>query len=215
MTTFRIIYFKTLVVAASMLASSVQAEVLGLPNGRLASPAHFSPLSVELGFVTGDFGTSDYQNIGARVNFRATTDLVIHGDIGASEYGNADGTPFGLGVIYHLANQRISQALDIAAKASYHSGEYKVNNDKLDLSSLSFEALLSGRRPLSAGGLGWYGNFGYHRVTLDLGNGSSDSSNEIGIGGGLVLPATSGETYIGLDLVDELTFSLGFRYFIQ
>lgn len=203
----------TLVVAASLMASNAQAEFFGLPNGRLASPEMGSDLSVELGFVTGDLGTTDYQNFGARVNYRVAPNIVVIGDIGASEFGDADGTPAGLGILYHLANQRISQNVDIAAKASYHSGEYKVSGVNIDLTGLSFEALFSGRRPLAANGLGWYGNFGFHRLTIKTN--SSDSSNEIGFGGGLVLPTGAGEAYLGVDLIDELTFGLGFRYFVK
>ena len=202
-----------LVVAASVFATTAHAEFFGLPNGRSASPDMLSDLSVELGFVTGDLGITDYQNFGARVNYRLSPEVVVIGDIGASEFGSADGTPVGLGLLYHLSNQRISQSVDIAAKVSYHTGEYKVSSTRLDLTGLSFEALFSGRQPLAANGLGWYGNFGFHRLTVkDV---FSDSSNEIGIGGGLTLPTGSGEAYIGVDLIDELTFGLGFRYFVQ
>lgn len=203
----------TLVVAASLLATHAQAEFFGLPNGRSASPDLQSDLSVELGFVTGDLGTTDYQNFGARVNFRVSPEVVVIGDIGASEYGRADGTPMGLGILYHLSNQRISQSVDIAGKVSYHTGEYEVSGVTLDLTGLSFEALFSGRKPLAANGLGWYGNFGFHRLSVKLN--SSDSSNEIGFGGGLILPTGSGEAYFGVDLIDELTFGLGFRYFVR
>lgn len=203
----------TLVLAVSLLATNAHAEFFGLPNGRSASPDMLSDLSVELGFVTGDLGTTDYQNFGARVNYRISPEIVFIGDIGASEFGQADGTPVGLGILYHLSRQRISQSVDIAAKVSYHSGEYKVSGVKLDLTGLSFEALFSGRQPLTASGLGWYGNFGFHRLTVELD--SSDSSNEIGFGGGFTLPTGSGEAYVGVDLIDELTFGLGFRYFVQ
>jgi len=203
----------TLVVAVSLFAGNAQAEFFGLPNGRSASPDMLSDLSVELGFVTGDLGITDYQNFGARVNYRVSPEIVVIGDIGLSEFGPADGTPVGLGILYHLSKQRISQSVDIAAKVSYHKGEYEVGGTDLDLTGLSFEALFSGRQPLAANGLGWYGNFGFHRLTVkDV---SSDSSNEIGIGGGLTLPTGAGEAYVGVDLIDELTFGLGFRYFVQ
>lgn len=206
-------FLAALVVASSLVAGSAQAEFFGLPNGRSANPDTLSDLSVELGFVTGDLGLVDYQNFGARVNYRVAPDIVVIGDIGTSEYGSTDGTPVGLGILYHLANQRISQANDISVKASYHTGEYKHSNTKLDLTGLSFEVLFSGRQPLAANGLGWYGNFGFHRLTVK--NATSDSSNEIGVGGGLTLPAGPGEAYLGIDLIDELSFGLGFRYFVQ
>lgn len=207
-------------VASTLLACHAHAEFLGLPNGRSANPDNQSELSAELGFVTGDMGSADYQNIGARLNYRVSPEVVLFGDLGASEYGDADGTPVGVGVIYHLSRQRISDKLDISAKASYHKGEYKVSGVRIDLSGLSFEAIISGRTPLAANGLGWYGNFGIHRLNSDTRVnrtlvGSSDSSTEIGVGGGLVLPTGTGEAYAGVDLIDELTFGIGFRYFIR
>lgn len=203
----------TLLLAVALATSPVQAEFLGLLNGRSANPGFLPDLSVEFGFVTGDVGTVDYQNIGIRINYRLSPDTVVMADIGLGEFGEADGTPMGLGVSYHLARQRISQAVDISARASYHTGEYKAGSVERDLSGLTLEALVSGREPMMANGLRWYGNFGYHRLTVDTGR--SDSSNEIGIGAGLVLPTAQGEAYIGADLIDELTFGVGFRYFVQ
>ncbi len=203
----------TVLVAATLLVSNAQAEFFGLPNGRSANPANISDLSVELGFMTGDLDVTDYQNIGARVNFRVSQEIVVIGDIGVSEFGRADGNPVGLGILYHLSRQRISQSVDIAAKASYHSGQYSSGGNDIDLSGLSLEALVSGRTPLVSNGLNWYGNFGYHRLTVEAGN--RDSTNEFGIGAGLVLPTGAGEAYLGVDLIDETTFGLGFRYFVQ
>ena len=200
-------------VAAILLATNAQAEFFGLPNGRSANPANISDLSVELGFMNGDLGDGDYQNIGARVNYRVSPQIVVIGDIGVSEFGRADGNPAGLGILYHLSRQRISQSVDIAAKASYHSGQYSTGGIDIDLSGLSLEALVSGRTPLASNGLNWYGNFGYHRLTVKADN--SDSTNEIGLGAGLVLPTGAGEAYVGVDFIDEMTFGLGFRYFVQ
>jgi len=42
-----------------------------------------------------------------------------------------------------------------------------------------------------------------------------DTENELGFGGGVVLPVGPGEAYAGVDLIDELQFGLGFRYFVQ
>ncbi|MFK7853000.1 MAG: hypothetical protein AB8B79_02760 [Granulosicoccus sp.] len=193
---------------------SAQAEYMGLLSGRSANPGNMTDLSVELGFVTGDLEDVDYQNIGARVNFRVSPELVVFGDVGISEFGVADGTPFGLGAIYFLSNQRISDNLDIAGKASYHTGEYDIAGFNGDISGLSFEVLISGQEPISDDGLNWYANFGFHRLSVDFGL-ADDSSNELGLGGGVVLPAGPGEVYAGLDLIDEITFGIGFRYFVQ
>ena len=203
----------TIALITSLFAGLANAELLGLPNGRSANPGNLTDLSVELGFVTGDFGTDDYQNIALRVNYRVAPEVVVFGNVGTSEFGALDGTPYGLGILYHLSNQRISQILDIAGKFSYHTGDYSFRGVDADLSGISFEVLFSGIEPLSDNGLSWYGNFGFHRLTIDLG--PSDSSNEIGLGGGLLLPVGPGEAYVGLDLIDELTFGVGFRYFVQ
>ena len=190
-----------------------QAEYLGLLNGRSANPGSHTDLSVELGVVSGDLDDIDYQIIGARVNYRLSPEIVLIGDIGVGEFGVTDGTPFGLGILYFLSNQRITDKLDIAGRASFHTGDFDQGILDGDVSSLSFEVLFSGVKPLSANGIGWYGNVGLHRLTVDFGN--SDSSNELGFGGGLTLPTNGGEAYAGFDFIDELTFGLGFRYFVK
>lgn len=194
-------------------AVPAQAEYLGLLSGRSANPGNLTDLSVELGLVTGDLGEADYQHLGARVNYRVSPEVVVFGDIGIAEHGQADGTPFGLGALYYLSNQRVNQQLDIAGKASYHTGDFKFGGFKGDISSLSFEVLISGQTPISASGIGWYSNLGLHR--LSSGYAGSDSSIELGFGGGLILPTGSGEAYAGIDYIDELTFGLGFRYFVR
>jgi hypothetical protein len=201
----------TLLMAAT-IPGVVQAEYLGLINGRSANPGNMTDLSVELGLVTGDLGEGDYQNLGARVNFRISPEVVVFGDVGISEFGDTDGTPFGLGALYFLSNQRISDKLDIAGKASYHTGEYEVGSLKGDVSSLSFEVLISGVEPITSGGVGWYGNAGLHRLTVDFG--PSDSSTELGFGGGLTFPTARGEAYAGFDYIDEMTLGIGFRYYV-
>ncbi len=213
MSLFRMKSLSAAIVAATLLVSNAQAEFFGLPNGRSANPANLSDLTVELGFMSGDLKKTDYQNLGARVNYRVSPEIVIIGDIGISEFGRADGNPAGLGILYHLSRQRISQRVDIAVKASYHSGQFSTGGTDIDLSGLSLETLVSGRTPLASNGLNWYGNFGYHRLSVEAGK--TDTNNELGLGAGLVLPTGSGEAYLGVDFIDETTFGLGFRYFVQ
>lgn len=201
------------VFAVLFFSGFAHAEYLGLVNGRSAAPGGMPDFSIELGFVGGDLGSSDYQIIGARLNYRPSNEVVIHGDIGVSEFGESDGTPFGLGILYHLSNQRISQSVEIAGKASYHTGEFKVGDVNGDLRTLALEVLISGARPLVSTGLNWYSNVGFHRISFKLGG--SDTSNELGIGGGFVLPTGLGEAYVGVDYVDEIAVGLGFRYFVQ
>jgi hypothetical protein len=205
--------FVAAAIALSFSATTVQAEYLGLLSGRSANPDNMTDLSVELGFMTGDLGAADYQNIGARVNYRVSPELVVFGDVGISEFGQADGTPFGLGAIYFLSNQRITENFDIAGKASYHTGDFDFAGFSGDISGLSLEVLVSGQEPISANGTGWYANAGIHRLSVDFGG--SDSSTEIGLGGGLILPVGPGEAYAGIDYIDEMVLGIGFRYFVQ
>ncbi len=206
-------WIMSLVAIVAMTSSLAQAEYLGLLSGRSANPGALTDLSVELGLVTGDLGPADYQNIAARVNYRIAPEIVIFGDVGTSEFGDSDGTPFGLGVLYHLSKQRISPAIDIAAKASYHRGEYEIGSLEGDLSGLSLEVLISGQEPLSAAGLGWYANTGIHRLRSTLI--FDDTDTELGVGAGLILPAGPGEAYAGFDFIDEMSLGIGFRYFVR
>lgn len=197
----------------TMLPLSSKAEYLGLVSGREANPGKMTKASIELGFVAGDLGLSDYQNIALRFNYRATPELVVSATAGISEFGVTDGIPLGLGLMYHLSNQRISQKVEIAGKISYHSGDFSVGNSEGDLSSLALEVLVSGAQPLTSNGLAWYSNVGIHRVGVDFGR--SDANSEFGLGAGLVLPTGLGEAYVGFDFIDEFTVGLGFRYFIS
>ncbi|MFK7996357.1 MAG: hypothetical protein AB8B87_19615 [Granulosicoccus sp.] len=196
-----------------LFSPAVHAEYLGLIAGREATPAKSADLSVELGFVSGDLGEADYRNVAARVNYRLSPEVVLTGTAGTAEFGLTSGVPLGLGIIYHLSNQRISQKVEIAGKASYHFGDFSLRELDGDITSLALEVLVSGAEPIMNNGLAWYSNFGYHRIALDFGQ--SDSTNEIGIGAGLLLPTGLGEAYVGFDLIDELTFGLGIRYFVQ
>ncbi len=201
------------IAATLLLCSTAHAEYLGLISGREASPANTSDLSVELGFVTGDLGDLDYQNIAARVNYRLSPELVLIGTVGTSEFGDTDGVPLGLGAMYFLSNQRISKKVNIAGKASYHFGDYSLREIDGDLNTISLDALVSGANPLMENGLAWYTSFGYQRINVDFG--SSDTAHELALGAGLVLPTGLGEAYLGAALVDEVTIGVGIRYFVK
>lgn len=201
------------IVSVAVLSSTVHAEYLGLIPGREANPAKTTDLTVELGFVSGDLGDVDYQNIAARVNYRLSPEVVLTGTAGIAEFAQTDGVPLGIGVSYHLSNQRISEKVELAGRASYHFGDFSLRDLEGDLTSLALEVLVSGAKPLMDNGLAWYSNVGYHRITVDFGR--SDSTNELGIGAGLVLPTGLGEAYFGVEHIDEMSFGLGIRYFVQ
>lgn len=200
------------VAVALLTVNTAHAEIFGLLNGRSADPSALPDLSVEAGVQFGDF-----QNFGARVNYKLNESVVVFGDFGLSEFGVLDGTTFGFGAFFHLADQRFLENADMAAKASYHRGTFDFDgfggNFDFDLSNISLEVLFSGKEPLSDNGMKWYANGGLNLLdTDDFGSGST----EILLGGGVFLPVgTNGEAYAGIDFVDEIAFGAGFRYFVQ
>ena len=221
MTTKRLALVATL---AALAAGSAHAEYLGPINGRSADPGTLSPISVEGNFATSDF----YQFIGTRVNYKASPELVLFGDLGLIELGpgfsDADGFGFGLGAFFHLANQQLLPQIDIAVKGSYHFGSVEfegvgfnpvtldeVSEDfDFDLSNISLEVLASGKQPLTANGLGWYANAG-----IQIAGGDGPDDTEILLGGGVHVPVGPGEAFGGVDIIDELTIGIGYRYFVN
>jgi len=192
------------------IPSGAWAGYLGLVNGRSSDPLNLSELSLEAGFVSGDLGAVSYQYAGVRFNAHVSQRVVVFGDFGSSEFGNADGVPFGLGAIYHLDNQRINKNVNIAFKASYHAGDYSLTDLKLNITNTSFELLVSGVAVENVTG---YVNFGYHLINIDIGGVSENK--QMGFGAGLAIPMGPGELYAGFDFIDEVTLGIGFRYFIQ
>jgi len=201
------------IISLALLSTPVHAEFLGLLQGREATPVKTADLSVELGFVSGELAGEDYRNIAARANYRLSPEVVLTGTIGTGEYGITDGVPLGLGISYHLSNQRISDKVELAGRASYHFGDFSLRSLEGEITSFAMEVQMSGAEPLMENGLAWYSNFGFHRLTVDFG--LSDSTNELGVGGGLVLPTGLGEAYVGAEFVDQLAIGIGIRYFVR
>jgi hypothetical protein len=186
------------------------AEYLGLVFGRSADPANQSELSVEAGVVTGQLGSVDFRYLGVRVNSRVAPNFLVFGDFGSSEFGTTDGLPYGLGALYHFNNQKFNPRLDIALVASYHSAVYSVSDERLSITALSMEVIVS---RIATEGISGYVNFGYHQIDVKFGG--LDSRKELGFGAGVSLPLGPGEAYAGFNFIDEVTLGLGFRYFIQ
>jgi len=209
---------------ATLVASSAHAEYLGPVNGRSANPGSLPELSVEGNFATSDF----YQNIGGRVNYRVSPELVVFGDLGLIELGpgfaDADGLGFGFGAYFYLANQQFLSQMDVGVKGSYHFGSVEFDgvafnpvtgavtssSQDLDVNNISLEALVSGKEALTAGGLMWYANAG-----IQIAGGDGPGDTELLIGGGVYMPVGPGEVFGGVDLIDELTLGVGYRYFFQ
>ena len=195
-------------------AGAAHAEFLGTLNGRSANPGGLSPLSVEGTFVTGNL----FQNLGGRVNYQVSPELVVFGGLGLIEYGpsgfnDADGVGFGLGAFFYLARQRILPQFDMGVKASYHFGEaeFDGNGGEFDLSGVSVETLISSQTPIGQAEISWYANLGLNFLDFD----SVGDETELLIGGGVYLPVGPGELYGGIDLIDEFAFGAGYRYFVR
>ncbi len=199
-----------LLIGCLVSSAQVSAEYLGLLNGRSADPASYSPMSVEAGVVSGSLGGVDYQHFGIRLNSRVSSKVVVFGDVGNSQFGSSEGTPFGLGMFIHLPDQRINEKLDMAFKASYHAASYTVAGRSLNITGSSFELLVSG---LAEEGVGGYASVGFHRLNVEFGG--ADASTEFGFGAGISVPLGPGEAYAGFDFIDEVTLGVGFRYFLQ
>jgi hypothetical protein len=66
---------------------------------------------------------------------------------------------YGLGALFHLANQKFNPRLDVAIKASYHAANYCVSDTRVSIRVLSMEVLISG---VAIEGISGYVNFGYY-----------------------------------------------------
>lgn len=190
---------RALLICVVFYMPAAMAELAGFHNGRTATLGQLPDLSVELGLSTGDYYEADYQNIGFRINFKLSEEILLIGDVSQLEIGIFDETAFGIGAFYALSG--VAENYDTAAKASFHKSE--------DANIIAVEFLVSGQEPISDNGLMWYVNLGIHRVKDD-----GFSETDFGFGGGVVLPTSSGEAYFGIDNIDEFTFGFGYRHFL-
>jgi len=156
-------------------AQTAQAEFFGLVHGRSADVGRMAGFSVDTGVTFGD----DYQILAVRGNYKLTPVFMVFGGIGFSEFGRADGVPYGFGGMLTLEN--ILSGADFALKASYYRASLDEGRN-YTLGSTAFEAIVSTQRGLGPqGNLDFYGNFGVQRLG---GNGFSDV--ELSIGGGII-----------------------------
>ena len=223
--------------AAVSVTPTAQAEYFGQLSGRTADLSAQSGLSVGVGLSQGDFGVNDYRNLSARVNYAINPSLHVFGDFGMTALGSADDPAIGFGALYSadaILGQFVPN-LHTAFKGSYHTvtldgggsgfspffnnvgpsgiGEFIPltfsGGGSTDIDALSLEVLFSGKRTIG-NGINWYGNVGIHN--LDAG---ARSTTEFGLGGGLTRNFNFGDGYIGVDMIDELIYGIGFRYYVN
>lgn len=191
---------------------STQADTLGPLDGRSPDSRQMSDMSVEVGYVS----EGDFSSFSGRLNYQYTPLVTLYGDFGVVNVGNnADGTAFGIGARYYLANQRIVPELDLAVRASYHMGSVDSDaSSELDLSELALAVHFGGKEAFYSNGVKWYGVISYNRNSIDSSFGGDASDSNIGIGGGVYLPLGAGEFYIGVENIDEMFVGLGYRHFL-
>ena len=209
------------VAAIALLSAPAAAENFGLLNGRSANLTELPDTSVEVGFVTGDIAIDDieddYRHIGGRLNYRLAPDMMLLADIGQADIDGDDGIVYGLGVFYQT--QGIFPTTDFTLKVSYHLGEIDIDRSRedADVSGLTFEGLFSGKEPIGESALRWYANVGVHRLEAEADGFVDQSGTEIGFGGGVFADTGTGagQFYGGIDLIDEMSFGVGYRHFLN
>jgi len=128
---------------------------------------------------------------------------MITGTLSSVDGDGDDGTL--LGISGHRVMDGIVENYDFAVFLSYS----RLSADD-SVSLFDLGAVISSREAFGANkNLYWYANVFLARAT---GNGSE---NDFGLGGGIVMPSTSGEFYVGADLIDDLVFGIGYRHFLK
>lgn len=81
-----------------------------------------------------------------------------------------------------------------------------------DIQNIAIEYLISGELSsvMPDSNASWYANGG-----VQMFSGDYVDDTVIGFGAGVVVPFNSSEVYAGLDYADEMSFGIGFRYFLQ
>jgi len=108
-----------LFVCCAVSASLSHAEYFGSPTGRTAQFASQPQMTIEATLSTGDFNTADYQQLGLRLNYQYTPNILVFGDLGQSKLNSESDTSIGFGAYYSL-NQSILGSDHSAMKVSYH-----------------------------------------------------------------------------------------------
>lgn len=120
----RVVLKAVMLICSAMSTSIVHAEYFGSPTGRTAKFSSQTPLAVEVGVSKGEFENADYKQMGVRLNYQHTPNIVVFGDLGQSELDAKSETSFGLGAYYSL-EQSILGSDDSAVKLSVHKVDFE------------------------------------------------------------------------------------------
>jgi len=137
-----------------VLCTSVQADTLGLLDGRSASPKAPGAKSIEVGYQTSedDDGT-EITTLAGRLNFQYSSTIGLYVDYGQisfeGDFVENDGDAYGIGIRYALSNQRFAPSLDVAVRASYHSATVDfADNLESDLTEIAAAVHVSSKQAL-------------------------------------------------------------------
>lgn len=198
----------------AFMATLAQADVYGLVLSRTADVVSEPQLTAEGGIsLEGDLTT-----IGGQVNYKTAPNMLIYGGLANvdPDYGSGE-ISFGGGVVYQLSESLLS-GMDMAVKGSVHTWSADSSsigvNISLDSTDVGVELVVSPQEQNIIQGAKVFGMVGLHRLSYKWSGGgfsSSDSSMEIALAGGAVLPAGPGEAFLTFELIDELFIGGGFR----
>jgi len=120
----RFLLHGVLLVSCLFISTSLNAEYFGVQNGRIARFSDQPNVSVEAGYTFGDFASVDYKQLGVRLNYLLSPDVMVFGGIGQSDINRNEETSYGLGIYYSISDY-ISWSNEIALKLSYHQADFK------------------------------------------------------------------------------------------
>ena len=228
-----------------LASSTANAEYFGSLNGRTAKFNAHPTMTVEATFSTGDFLTSDYQQISLRFNYQYSPRVLMFGDLGQSELSGRSDTSIGVGGYYAL-NTPVLWSDHSAVKMSLHQVDFGILpgstylNCSAGLPYIGIDGLLYIDPGICTTVVGPSRGGDVRNIAAELlisgaidnpiigdaaswyANGgiqmlSGDIADDtvVSLGGGIVYPFSATEFYAGWEYADELFVGIGVRYLIK
>ena len=193
-------------VACALGPPAVRADALGGLDGRSADPIELPTLSAEVSWVADN----DLAVLGARVNYKLDAVKVGFLTAGLTEFdeSGAEGWILGAGLYYHLARQRVSEAIDLAVKPSVGYQSAEGNGAEVDGYVAALEFLASGGTTFP---VNWYANLGIEYSYIDTNTDGDDGDVDGLLGAGVYAPVGPGQFYTGFDYSGEFGIGAGYR----
>ena len=189
------IFFGSLLWLAAPVAA---ADMLGLSHGRLATPAANAARSFEAG---GQLSADDYY-FGLRGNYRLGERATGFADLGTvtTDYDTSN-VAFGIGSYFYWGPANPN--LDLSLKGALH---HLAGDNSTTILSVDFLFSSADTTELRTQRFQWYGSLGLHRSF------NRKSSIVLAASAGLVRPTETGQYFVGINLIEEVFFSAGYRF---